>query len=52
MHYGSTLVTRAGSKVAERTNKVGKLTGSSTLGCHLTYKAAILLGNLVLDSLF
>ena len=46
-NYGSTLVTGAACKVAERTDKVGELAGSSTLRSHVSNEVA----SLVLDAL-
>ena len=45
-----TLIAGAGCKVAERTDEVCELTGCCTLRRHVTYKVAVLLNDLFLDS--
>ena len=47
---GSSLIARARSKVAKRTDKVGKLSGGCSLGRHITNKVIVLLLDLALDS--
>ena len=51
-NHGSTLVTRSARKVAKRTDKVGKLTGSGTLRRHVTNEVIALLLDALGDRIF
>ena len=50
VYDGSTLVTRSGGQVAQRSDKIGETTGSCALGCHVANQVLVLLLDFLLDS--